>query len=426
MSLLLDALKRAEQAKQESGETQPETLEVARMDLEPMRPTPSTDAAPPPLITRDRLPDISQSLEILADDLAPPPLLRRPKDARTGGTEAKTTASNARTAAAAEAQAAVRRVFQVKESPVDPKRPFYIALGVLCAVALSCAVYVWDQMQPRNAQPVQTNSAPSQSIVVSNTTPATQTPEVRIEQPYADSIVPPLSTSPNKARSPARAPEQNPSSGTSTPPAAPADASPVFSKTAVAGGLSLNQQAYAAFERGDLDAARASYQAALAQDPLNNDALLGLAALNVRSGRYEEARAHYLKVLEADPRNAHAQAGMIALRAQIDPAAAESRLKSLLSQQPESAFLNFALGNLYAGQNRWSEAQQAYFKAYVADPANADYAFNLAVGLDHLRQLKPAADYYQKALTLTSSRPGNFNRAQVENRLRELGQSGAP
>ncbi|HKO87243.1 MAG TPA: hypothetical protein VJU83_01860, partial [Burkholderiales bacterium] len=133
MSLLLDALKRAEQAKEGSGDKNPEAPSLEALDFEPMS-TPQ-QIEPPQLITRDRLPDISQSLEILADDLSPPPLLRRPKEQRLNGLSLKT--PSATESADAEAQAAVRRVFQVKENTSNPKRPFYIIVGALVFAAIA-------------------------------------------------------------------------------------------------------------------------------------------------------------------------------------------------------------------------------------------------------------------------------------------------
>jgi tetratricopeptide (TPR) repeat protein len=78
------------------------------------------------------------------------------------------------------------------------------------------------------------------------------------------------------------------------------------------------------------------------------------------------------------------------------------------------------LGNQYAQQSRWSEAQAAYFKAYSIDPQNADYAFNLAVSLDQLRQRKPALEYYQRALALADKRAASFDSAQARSRVQEL------
>jgi tetratricopeptide (TPR) repeat protein len=180
------------------------------------------------------------------------------------------------------------------------------------------------------------------------------------------------------------------------------------------------EQGYQAFQRNDLAAARDSYQKALAREPYNRDALLGLAAIDVRSGQLETAEARYLRVLEADPRDSQAVAALVSLRGRLDPVASESRLKTLIANQPDVSQLHFSLGNQYAQQSRWSEAQSAYFKAYSLDPENADFAFNLAVSLDQLRQKKPALEYYQRALSLTAKRPASFDSAQARTRVQEL------
>ena len=97
-----------------------------------------------------------------------------------------------------------------------------------------------------------------------------------------------------------------------------------------------------------------------------------------------------------------------------------SRLKTLLAAQPQSAELNFTLGNLYARQRRWAEAQQAYFNAVAADADNPDYLFNLAVSLDQLRKPRPAAQHYRLALEAAARRPAAFDGEQVRRRLAEL------
>jgi len=141
----------------------------------------------------------------------------------------------------------------------------------------------------------------------------------------------------------------------------------------------------------------------------------------VRAQRFESAEAIYQRLLRADPRDPHANAGLLALRgALVDPVAAESRVKSMLAADPESSVLYFALGNQYARQARWPEAQQAYFKAYSGDAENPDFAYNLAVSLEHLRQTRPAADYYRRALALAEKRGASFDPAAARERLRQL------
>jgi len=78
------------------------------------------------------------------------------------------------------------------------------------------------------------------------------------------------------------------------------------------------------------------------------------------------------------------------------------------------------LGNAYARQARWSEAQQAYFSAHGGDSAHPDYAYNLAISLDHLQQGRLALEFYRRALQLAGQRPAAFERARAEQRIGEL------
>src|SRR5207249_1611611 len=169
-----------------------------------------------------------------------------------------------------------------------------------------------------------------------------------------------------------------------------------------------------AYAAGDLNAARTAYEEALREEPSNRDALLGLAALELRSARYESAEGLYLRALQSDPRDGDTQAALIALRSgRSDPLVTESRVKSLIAAEPTAHALHFTLGNQLAAQNRWAEAQQEYFKAYVADSDNADLAYNLAVSLDHLHQRRQALEYYQRAISLGEKRGAGFDLASA-------------
>jgi Tfp pilus assembly protein PilF len=178
--------------------------------------------------------------------------------------------------------------------------------------------------------------------------------------------------------------------------------------------------AYQSFMQNDFITARKAYQNVLESDSTNRDALLGLAAIAVKSQHPEEAAAYYQRLLSLDPKDSVAQAGMIGITGNVNPIDSESRIKTLLSQQPNSDYLYFALGNIYLSQSRWPEAQEAFFHAYQLSPDNPDYTFNLAVSLDHLNQPRPAADFYRKSLDLSLGHPANFDRESLENRLRIL------
>ncbi|MDR2111551.1 MAG: tetratricopeptide repeat protein, partial [Candidatus Accumulibacter sp.] len=180
------------------------------------------------------------------------------------------------------------------------------------------------------------------------------------------------------------------------------------------------ERAYEALQSGRDEDARRAYQEVLRADGKNTDALLGLATLAARRGRADEARGYYLRALEADPTDATARAGVLGTGKQADERDAENLLERALARQPGSPPLLFALGNLYARQLRWSEAQQAYFQAYAGAPDEPDIIFNLAVSLDHLRQRRLAAQYYRMALAAGAGRTAAFDRAAVNARLSEL------
>jgi tetratricopeptide (TPR) repeat protein len=182
----------------------------------------------------------------------------------------------------------------------------------------------------------------------------------------------------------------------------------------------LSASAYGALQAGRIDDAHSIYQRLAAAEPRNIDAWLGLAAIALQQGHADQAGKYYMQALETDPKNAAAQAGLISLIGSADPLASESRLKALLASQP-SAFLYFTLGNLYAGQGKWPTAEQAYFQAQQLDPANADYAFNLAVSLEHLSQPAIALTYYRRAQQFASRTGGvHFDTAGLAARIAHL------
>lgn len=179
--------------------------------------------------------------------------------------------------------------------------------------------------------------------------------------------------------------------------------------------------AYEAFSRGDDVAAQQKYRQVLQKDVRNVDALLGMAAIAQRQARTMDAIGWYRKVTDIEPRNTIAQSALADLEANTDAVGAESKIKSLLARQPEAANLHAALGNLYAAQNQWAAAQAAYFSASQFAPISADYAFNLAISLEHLGKPKLALVQYQRALDLLNmTGAASPDRAQLEARIRAL------
>jgi Tfp pilus assembly protein PilF len=179
-------------------------------------------------------------------------------------------------------------------------------------------------------------------------------------------------------------------------------------------------QALAQLRQNQLNAAEASFSAIIRQDPQHTEALLALAAIAQHQTDSETARHFRQRALVADPTHPGAQAGVLDDLAGTHGTEVESRLRMLQSAHPGSAAVNFVLGNLFAGEKRWHEAQQAYFSAVSLDPGNPDYLYNLAVSLDHLRQIAPASRHYRLALSAREKRAASFDEVGARQRLQQL------
>lgn len=331
----------------------------------------------------------------------------------TPGAEPKAPPQDVRKIEAARQKA--KKVLSAKQ----PARSRTLLLaGTAAAIALGLAgfgIYYWQITSTGTM--VLPASAPQPAIPVEAGTPQQQgTPAAPAQNPIEKPAPVTAQASPpatSAADDPARAEARSGSESFKENPAirirqsaATSQLNPILGK------------AYQSFLSGDTGAAQQLYQKVLQQEPNNRDALLGLAAIAMKQKQAGQAAAYYGKLLDLDPADPEALAAQIGLQGQTDPAQSESRLKKILLQNPQADAAHFALGNLYAQQSRWAEAQQSYFRAYSSAPGNADYAFNLAVSLDHLNQGKLALDYYQRALARPG--PANFDKSSVQTRIREL------
>lgn len=282
-----------------------------------------------------------------------------------------------------------------------------ILLGVLVALLLlGAGGWYYLQSLADIPAPVVTAAVPPPPQ------PAAPPPLVETPAPVAEAALqPPKTHPPSRKPKPAKRGEPQPA------PAPPAQQAPAVQLKASSDPL---KEGYAALTEGRLDEAKAHYLDALAQRPHEKDALLGLAVIAQRQRQTERALDYYQQVLSEDPGNVMAATALFVLSEQADPVAAEGRLKQLLEIKPTSPEPHYALGNVLARQNRWGEAQQAFFRAHSLKPENPLYAFNLAVALDHLRKPVAALAYYEKALQLARPGDGTVNRDAIRQRMQEI------
>ena len=339
--------------------------------------------------------------------LTPDPMQERPSDS------AATPPASAKAAAA----------LMLQKQAGAEKRRLLILLGVLATVVLGMGIYFylaifmpWVFLPKPPAAPATIAQAPLNTAppatpdtlppVAAPTPPVPEALPLRAVPPAAETVKPLPSPTKPTASAPAKDHGIQISGGSAAPAAS-------------GGGV---MAAYRSLQEGHLEEARRAYENLRVVEPSNADVLLGLGLIAQRQGRTEDAAQWYLKALDADPKNTFAQASLSGIIARADPAAAEAKLKALIAQQP-AAFLFFGLGNVYAGQGRWNDAQAAYFEAQRQDLEAPDYAFNLAVSLERIGQPRLALDYYQRALKLAQAKPAAFDAGQAKTRIQQLRES---
>lgn len=204
-----------------------------------------------------------------------------------------------------------------------------------------------------------------------------------------------------------------------------------FTRTESTAGIDpALQQAYSAFQREDLATAQGLYQQVLQESPRQRDALLGLASIAVRNNETAVAMELYSRLLARDPSDTVARAGLLGVRPAGGPEQQERELRRLVEQRPEVAPVLYTLGNFYASEGRWNEAQRHYFNALQQAktdalqgvPVHPDYAFNLAVSLERINQARSARNYYAEAITFAESVQASFDVNIARNRMTSLAE----
>lgn len=407
MSLLLDALKRAEEAKRLAAQPGTSPARDTAREAESLTLAPKDDDKSP-------LPDLDAHLESVEQDLRAEVTVSEKPAARVPPSSVQTPSSGA-------AQAAARNVFAAKPPAAPAKSKTMLIAGTAGGIAAIGIVgyfgYQYMQLSGMLTPPIPANPPLATPAAANAAGPLAGMAPPSVSAPAA-APPRPTETTPVTAAADAR-------SGTTPdaarPEARPRIASPVARREPNAVRVSTAPKAidsrlsaaYAALQSGQLAAAEAGYREVLAREPDNLDALLGTAVIAARAGRFEEAQAAYLEVLEAAPRNPAAHAGLLSLSGAMPAAQRESRLKQLLATPPSdptlAGLLHFTLGNVYGEQQRWAEAQAAYFEATVADRDNPDYLYNLAISLEHLQKPTLAARQYEAAVRAARQRPFGFD-----------------
>lgn len=463
MSLLIDALKRAERAK--NGQPEPSLVGLNTIERAVERDGAAQDwsvdgiGAEPAIgaVTTDT-PDVSRRAEPqFAAPVDGVPFRQQPFVSPAPATKVLASAKSSGAAATTEREAA-QTLFDAKRPATRSRAGMFALMGIAALLLAGGGFYVWYSLAfpptpaftPRAAVPERTPapamvqqspSSPAAAAAVvdaPSVTPATA-PTTTAFTPAPTEPITVVDKTPPKQKKSRRNADR---SGTQTLATTDEQSSDEIVQREIEqarrgqsthrakSGVNIGKGQQTGFDAdialaynlllsGDRAEAKRLYAIAAERDPFNTDALLGLATIAGNQGDLNGAERYYRRALEVDPQNAAAVAGLASLRHSGGPS--ESQLKFELARSPDSSQLRFALGNQLANQGRWDEAQQAYFDAFSLDARNADYAYNLAVSLDQLNQAKQAAIYYRKALELAKIHGARFRATDISSRLAELG-----
>ncbi|HEX4857467.1 MAG TPA: tetratricopeptide repeat protein, partial [Usitatibacteraceae bacterium] len=356
MSLLLDALRRAEEAKRAKQPGKPDSEEAgslppsempARADAKPSQ-APAAASAKSLSIAEESLSVPARAaqkmgneggtkaktpgkgLDFALEDVEPPHAAKPTKSPALPPASAATAATPPAASVVSDSQQrdAVRNMFQAKrtESKAAGNRPGWMlpAIAVGIVAIGGGGWYVWNEVnsisKPLAMAPRPTLPAPPPGLPA----PAPGTGQVAAQpsaaaaaaQPAAPPLLPPPAPESveDVKRQVATAPglsanERLASEIRAKPPRKEPALSLAPSKGPVAKPLSDDlSSAYAALRSGDTRQAVALYEKVLSGDPQSLDARLGLAAAAMRGGDSELAARHFREALALDPRNDYALA----------------------------------------------------------------------------------------------------------------------
>ncbi|HXG50345.1 MAG TPA: thioredoxin [candidate division Zixibacteria bacterium] len=139
------------------------------------------------------------------------------------------------------------------------------------------------------------------------------------------------------------------------------------------------KEAAALESEGKVGQAKAAYQAALAEDPHNAAALLGLGRLAAAEGNAREALDYLERVPVTAGERKEAERLIARLRLQAEGGEDEAALRAELRADPQNIDARFRLGQTLAAKENYAEALEAFLAVVKADRGFRDDAARKAM-----------------------------------------------
>lgn len=180
--------------------------------------------------------------------------------------------------------------------------------------------------------------------------------------------------------------------------------------------------AYQAWQLGQVAQAEQLYRQVLEKQPQQRDALLGMLVVSQINGSDQSIVLGYalqLRRLYPQDQEVRFATGRILGDAPNDQVS-ETELKLAQRSSENVAEASYRLGLFYVEQQRWAEAQSAFFEAVRKKPYQVDYRLNLAISYDQLGKHRLALEHYQVALSQANSGLTKIDQSMIHERVSYL------
>ncbi len=180
--------------------------------------------------------------------------------------------------------------------------------------------------------------------------------------------------------------------------------------------------AYQAWQLGQVAQAEQLYRQVLEKQPQQRDALLGMLVVSQINGSDQSIVLDYalqLRRLYPKDQEVRFATGRI-LGDAPNEQVSETELKLAQRSSENVAETSYRLGLFYVEQQRWAEAQSAFFEAVRNKPYQVDYRLNLAISYDQLGKHRLALEHYQVALSQANSGLTKIDQSMIHERVSYL------
>jgi len=152
---------------------------------------------------------------------------------------------------------------------------------------------------------------------------------------------------------------------------------------------------------GKPDVAREHLAAAQKIEPDNQEAIVGVARLDLAQGKVAESEAGFKRILDKEPKSLIATLGMAAVAGvRKDGAASEKWLLKASKDHPESAEAQLALGQYYVAKNDFVKGKAVMDEALKANPESGAIANARGIMMLGARDLPGATSSFAEAVRI--------------------------